>query len=117
MRRLTGALCCVLLACGCASHKPPPPKTAVSEPVNSKPVVTPDRHLIGTVALVDTDGRFIIINFPPGPMPKQDDRLSIYHAGLKVADVKVDAKNQGDNNTVADIVAGEVHIGDEARQN
>ena len=48
-------------------------------------------------------------------MPKPEERLHVYRNGLKVAEVKVDAKWQTDNNAVADIVEGDVQAGDEAR--
>jgi len=116
MQKLLGLLTCVLLACGCATHKSSGPKSAAAGSADSKPIITPDYHLTGTVAKVDNDGQFVIISFPPGQLPKQNDQLHIYHNGLRVAEVKVDAKYQADNNTVADIVTGDVQAGDEARQ-
>jgi hypothetical protein len=116
MQKPLGVLSSILLLCSCATHKSSPAKSASPDATDSKPIVTPDYRLTGTVAKVDADGRFVIISFLPGQMPKQNDQLHIYHNGLRVAEVKVDAKYQGDNNTVADIVTGEVQVGDEARQ-
>ena len=116
MQKVLGVLCCVLLLCGCATHKSSAAKSPGPEVTAGKPIVTPDYRLTGTVAKVDNDGRFVIISFLPGPMPKADELLYIYHNGLRVAEVKVDAKYQGDNNTVADIITGDVQAGDEARQ-
>jgi len=116
MRKLIGILCCAILLAGCASHKSPAPKPGQPKPPASKPVITPDFRPVGKVASVNRDGRFVIISFSPGDMPKPEERLNVYHNGLKVAEVKVDGKWQTDNNTVADIVEGQVQVGDEARQ-
>jgi hypothetical protein len=50
-------------------------------------------------------------------MPKTEAPLNVYRNGLKVAEVNVDPRWQNDNNVVADILTGEVQVGDEARQN
>ena len=50
-------------------------------------------------------------------MPKTEARLNVYHNGLKAAVVKVDGKWQLGNDTAADIVTGEVQVGDEVRPN
>lgn len=42
-------------------------------------------------------------------------RLNVYRNGLKVGELKVTGP-QRDNNTVADIVAGECQVGDEVRE-
>jgi PBP1b-binding outer membrane lipoprotein LpoB len=116
MQKIIGILCSGLLLAGCASHNPPAPKPDAPNPAANKPVVTPDFRPAGKVTVVDPDGRFVIISFSPGEMPKADARLSIYHNGLKVAEVKADPQFQRDNNTVADIITGDVQAGDEARQ-
>ena len=59
-------------------------------------------------------GRFVVLNFPVGQMPKMDQTLFLYRAGLKVAEVKVTGP-QSDNNTVADLVTGDAQTGDEVR--
>jgi hypothetical protein len=116
MRKLIGILCGALLLAGCA-HKHPAPNPTQPKQAPPKPVITPDFQPVGKVTRVDLDGRFVIISFSPDQMPKSEERLNIYHNGLKVAEVKVDGKWQRDNNTVADIVTGDVQAGDEARQN
>ncbi len=59
-------------------------------------------------------GRFVVLNFPTGQMPKMDQHLFLYRAGLKVAEVNVTGP-QSDDNTVADLVSGEAQTGDEVR--
>ena len=118
MRKSIGILCCALLFAGCAGHQPASPKPDKTKPASTKPVVTPDFRVAGKVARVNMDGRFVILSFPPGDLPKPDERLNIYRKGLKVAEVKMDSKWQDNyNNAAADILEGEVQVGDEARQN
>ena len=47
-------------------------------------------------------------------MPKLEQRLFLYRAGLKVAEVNVTGP-QSDDNTVADLVSGDAQTGDEVR--
>lgn len=47
-------------------------------------------------------------------MPKLEQTLYLYHAGLKVAQVMVTGPQQ-DNNIVADLVSGEAQVGDQVR--
>jgi PBP1b-binding outer membrane lipoprotein LpoB len=115
MRKFIGILSCAILLAGCASNQSAAPKQGQSKPVPNKPVVTPDFRPVGKVARVNTDGQFVILNFPPGQMPQADAVLGVYRNGLKVAQVKVDDRWQNDNNAVADILTGEVQVGDEAR--
>ncbi len=116
MPKLIGILCCALLLAGCASRPSPAPKSEPPKPAANKPVITPDFRPVGKVARVNLDGRFVILSFSPGHVPKPEERLHVYRNGLKVAEVKVDAKWQTDDNAAADIVEGDVQVGDEARQ-
>jgi hypothetical protein len=47
-------------------------------------------------------------------MPKMDQHLFLYRAGLKVAEMVVTGP-QSDDNTVADLVSGDAQVGDEVR--
>jgi hypothetical protein len=116
MKKFIGIICSALLLAGCASHPSPSPTPNPPKSSSTKPVLTPDFRFVGKVAGVNLDGRFVIISFPPGQLPKSDLRLNVYHNGLKTAEVKVDASHQNDTDTVADIMQGEVQVGDEARQ-
>jgi hypothetical protein len=117
MRKLIGMLSCAILLAGCASPKSTAAKPGQSKPAPAKAVITPDFRPAGKIARVNSDGRFVVVSFPPGVVPKGDELLNVYRNGLKVGEVKVDGKWQSGNNLVADIVAGEVQAGDEARHN
>lgn len=111
MRIAIGLSCAVLLLAGCAhqapSHNPPPG-------VAPRPIVKPDLQATGQVAMVNSEARFVVLSFPPGPVPQPEQRLNVYRSGMKVGEVKVSGP-QHENNTVADIVAGDVQVRDEVR--
>src|SRR5258705_13905143 len=110
----------VLLAMGCAGNKPSAPPFAEVPPSASKfaslpsqkVIVTPESGLAGKVVKVNLEGRFVILNFPIGHLPKLEQRLNVYRLGLKVGEVKVTGP-QMDDDIVGDLVNGEARSGDE----
>ncbi len=80
----------------------------------AKPIITPDVSLAAKVVSVNVVGRFVVLGFPPGQLPKMGETLFIYNEGLKVAQVKVTGPAQ-DNNIVADLVSGDAKVGDTVR--
>jgi hypothetical protein len=124
------ALCSVILlaalvAAGCTGQKPgAPPKGSAPDarfspltdisPPNQKLIVTPEEGLAGKVALVNSVGRFVVLNFPVGHLPAVEQVLNVYRRGLKVGEVRV-TNAQLDDNVVADIVSGEAVVGDAVR--
>lgn len=85
-----------------------------SAPTASKTIVTPDESLAAKVLTVNTVGRFVVLNFPEGRLPKLEQHLFLYRAGLKVAEVKVVGPQQ-ETSIVADIISGDVQTGDTVR--
>lgn len=83
---------------------------------NAQPrmIVTPDDSLAARVLRVNTVGRFVILNFPQGKMPKLDQHMFLYRAGLKTAEVKIVGPQQ-DTSIVADILSGDAQEGDTVR--
>ena len=124
-RTLLAIAICAALGAGCAGGKKAPP-TAATQPGRGAPtansgartnqtlIVTPETALVGKVALFDANGRYVVLNFPIGQIAAVDQRLNVYRRGLKVGEVKVTGP-QRENNIVADVVAGEAAVGDEAR--
>jgi hypothetical protein len=110
IRFLSLAAAGVALA-GCVHSQP---ETAAPAAAPSTTIVTPDNSLAGRVVSYDSTGRFLVLNFPSRLMPNTDQRLFLYRSGLKVAEVKVTGP-QNDDNIVADLVSGDVTIGDEVR--
>jgi hypothetical protein len=86
-------------------------KPAVATP---QAIVTPDSSLEAKVVSVNSVGRFVVLSFSAGQLPKPDETLFIYRAGLKVAQVKITGPQQ-ENDIVADLVSGDVQVGDAVR--
>ena len=81
---------------------------------NSTGIVTPDLALAAKVVSVNEVGRFVVLNFPHDQLPKLQQTMFLYRAGLKVAEVKITGPQQEDN-VVADLVSGDPNIGDTVR--
>ena len=115
---LLGAM--TLAGCSWFRHASPPPSATVTTnaPVaaDQKFIVTPSEGLGGKVAMVNADLRFVVLTFPLGQIPTIDQHLTVYRNGVKVGEVKVTGPQRNEN-TVADVVAGEVAKGDEVRDN
>jgi len=91
-----------------------PAATSAGSAPNQPLIVTPENTLVGKVALVNASARFVVLAFPLGKMAAVEQRLNLYRRGLKVGEVKVTGPAREDN-IVADLVAGEAEVGDEAR--
>jgi hypothetical protein len=63
------------------------------------------------VVSVNTIGRFVVMSFPTGQMPRMDQTLFLYRNGLKTGEVHVTGPQQ-DSNIVADLVSGDAQVGD-----
>ena len=97
-------------------HAPKPAsQTAPSAAAPAKPVVQPDLRAAGQVSMVNAGARFVVITFPGGPVPEKDQLLNVYRTGTKVGQVKVTGP-QIENNTVADIVSGDVQLHDQVTE-
>ena len=103
------------LATGCLYHRPAPSaKRATPAAVAPQPIVTPDNSLTARVVSYNASGRFVVLSFPVGQMPKLEQGLFLYRDGMKVGEVKITGP-QRENNIVADLVTGEAEVGDEVR--
>jgi hypothetical protein len=107
---LVALLVAASFSSGCIWHRH---KVKTTPPV-SKAIVTPDDSLAAKVVSVNTVGRFVVLAFPAGQMPKLQQTLFLYRAGLKVGEVRITGP-QSENNIVADLVAGEAKSGDVVR--
>jgi len=77
-------------------------------------IVTQDNSITGQVVSYNSAGRFVLLNFPSGPVPKTDQTLSLYRHGLKIGEVKITGP-QRETITVADVITGDAQVDDEAR--
>ncbi len=106
---------------GCASRKgnsSAGENPATSEATGAKPsavIVTPATASRGRITSVNGTARHVVVSYAIGiPLPLADQRLNVYRAGLKVAELRV-SKERIDVNIVADITAGGCAVGDEVR--
>jgi len=106
------------IAAGCAHHHAAAPKTqpaATTGATGSEPIVTPDTSLTAKVVRYNSVGRFVVLSFPVGQMPKAGQTLFLYREGMKVGSVQIGPQHQ-DNDVVADIMSGDAQVGDEVRE-
>jgi len=78
------------------------------------PVITPVSVVAGTLVSVDAKLRFVVADFGLNPLPAMDQRLSVYRQRQKVGELKVTGPVR-ESAIVADILTGDVRVGDEAR--
>lgn len=111
MRKALQLLIVALVGCASPTEKPAEqPKAAARGEMNVRPVYP----VGGRIALVNEKARFVIIDFTNSRPPELEQKLAIYRAGLKVAEVKVSGPFR--NTTVAaDVTAGDVRYGDEVK--
>jgi hypothetical protein len=116
MSILPAFLTVALLANGCGLFHRESKTVQTAAPAAPAPptIVTPDNSLTAKVISYNPAGRFVVLGFPVGQMPRLEQGLFLYRNGLKVGEVKVTGP-QRDNNIVADLVAGEAQAGDEVR--
>lgn len=98
-----------------ATPKPAPTKAEPkTEEIFSRPVINPDLIPSGKVVLVNRNAKFAVLSYVT-QLPSPGTRLNVYRDSLKVAELKITGP-QRDLNTVADILLGDVRVGDEARE-
>jgi hypothetical protein len=111
------ALVAVIVSAGCshpghnavAPAGAPVTRVAEPSPGGEKLVVTLQTGLEGKVASVN--GRYVVLNFPVGSLPALEQKLNVYHLGLKTAELRVSGP-QLDDTIVADVLSGQVSVGD-----
>ena len=95
----------------------PPPAFTVKQPgSNTNLVITPFGSAMGRVFSVNTQAKFVVVTFPIGQLPANDARFSVFHAGMKVGEIKITIPPAPlENGISADIIAGSAQEGDEVR--
>ncbi len=95
-----------LCASGCARENKPKPAVQVAPAQIGPPPAT--------VRKVDITYSFVVLDFSERAMPPVGSRMTIYRNGVKVGEVQITEPVRAQFAT-ADIVAGDVQLGDEAR--
>lgn len=106
-----------------ASKRPPEERNKATTPSPAPtpkqapryPMVTPIQTPSGRVISVNTELRFVVLDFSLNPAPAAEQRLGLYRENVKVGELRITRWSSG-SNVVANIVAGEAKIGDEARE-
>lgn len=93
---------------------PPATSNPVPAAATQQVIVTPETGLAGKVVKVNSGGRFVVLNFHVGHLPVVDQRLNVYHQGLKVGEVKITGP-QLEDNVIGDLVSGNAQVGDGVR--
>ena len=96
-----------LLAFGCAA---PPAKKPAPQPVVR---LVPDERLHGRIATVNSPGQFAVLDFNVGRIPPLRSELNVYRGKEIVGVVRLTGPAR-DNFVAADIVNGELVVGDQA---
>jgi hypothetical protein len=112
--RLLLVLLVAMLAGGCLWHKSSKSNRTTPTGSGTAAIVTPDNSLTAKVVSYNSVGRFVVLNFPAGEVPKIDGTVFLYRGGLKVAEARITGP-QNDNNIVADLLTGDAQVGDEVR--
>jgi hypothetical protein len=107
-------VCAALLLAGCAhpnspANAPPPPDKKKTQAAS----ITPDFRTVGRVEMVNAEGRFVVLSFPPGHVPPPGQHWRITHRGLQIGRLTISGPQRAID-TVADIVEGTANVGDEA---
>jgi predicted small lipoprotein YifL len=110
-----------LVGCGLFGKKktpdasnPPVAETKKKEAKPTKQIITNPQTAPGKVASVNMEGRFAVITFPYSTTAPSSGKVNVYRKNLKVGEVRITGPSK-DNNTVGDILSGEVLAGDEIR--
>lgn len=77
--------------------------------------MTPDSSLDAKVVRYNSVGRFVVLSFPMGRMPKTGQTFSVYQSGMKVGEVRITGP-QRDNDIVADVTTGDAEAGDDVHE-
>jgi hypothetical protein len=108
MNRPTAMLFTVaLLVFGCAA---PPTKKPSPQPVVR---IVPDERLHGRIATINSPGQFAVLDFNVGRIPPLRSELNVYRGNEVVGVVRLTGPAR-DNLVAADIVDGELAVGDRA---
>ncbi len=108
-------ICVFAISCKTKSKLITPAKATRPASAKTKPIVTLPSSAGGKITSVNRSARFVVITFTDGESPAVGQRLNVYRNGLKVGELKVTGPKR-DENTVADIIAGEAQLNDEARE-
>ena len=98
----------LLLVAGCASPKPPWPPSSLQ---NTSTLID---LAPAKITIVRPEEKFVVVDFSSRTMPALGTKLTAYRAGQKVGTVQLNGPARV-RAAVADILDGEMQVGDEMR--
>ncbi|MBM3835766.1 MAG: hypothetical protein FJ403_21355 [Verrucomicrobia bacterium] len=122
MRLILFILCCGMFCAGCKHSQSGAPSRGASKAksrasanaAKQNAQAAPVDESTGKVVAVNSNLRFVVIDYSLGKLPALERRLGVYRQGQKVGEVKISGPEQS-NNIVADITTGDARLGDEVR--
>ena len=120
MRTAWLILFCAVLALGCKSTNTSSPDDlgAVTDSVRrasaSRDSVAPASPAPAKIVLVNTQLRYVILDFAATRLPGSGQRLSVYRNSQKIGQIRTSSESSG-TNIAADIIFGDLQLGDEVR--
>ncbi|MBI3877444.1 MAG: hypothetical protein HY300_16055 [Verrucomicrobia bacterium] len=112
MRFTPVTILCGLLLCACTAPKK---NSASGNQPETPPKITPAKPVIGKVALVNAELKYVVVDFSLGRAPVSGDVFSVYRMGMKVGEVRINSLSALAN-FAADITAGEAKVGDDVKK-
>lgn len=109
----------VVLALGCKSTSSSPTDLeglteGVRRASTTKSAVSPAAPARGKVALVNAQLRYVILEFGMARVPSPGQRFAIFRESEKVGQIRISNETSG-SNIAADIIMGDLQVGDEVR--
>jgi len=108
------AAAALVMGClGCAMTVPP---RATAQPDNLHPEPSPSEleTTAARIVSLNSEQGFVVIDFASGVVPAVGTRVNVYRSGKQVGVVRITEPVRSQFAT-ADILEGEVHVGDEVR--
>jgi len=101
--------CVALIALSaCAS------KRATNQPASPPGATTALGPVLARVSSINQEHRFVVLDFGARPLPATGTRLNVYRGDERIGAVELTGPVRG-RFAVADILNGELRVGDEAR--
>ena len=89
-------------------------RPAAQATLSRYPIVTVVEGSIGKVAVVNTQAMFVVVDFGFNPLPRPEQRLTVFRTNQAVGTVRMTGAPNG-SLMAGDIMSGEARTGDEVR--